>query len=130
MATIMWDKPKKIMSEEEWKSITADSAPAGVYTPNMSEEDKYKWKGKLIRGKCPRVELRKTCRKSNNRDGGKWTSVYCQLLVVVSFKDIDGMYDCNVRMSMNGKCGMSMDEFLEFNLAVDEAKAVLRTLEN
>lgn len=39
MAILSFQKPKKVMSDKQYASITADGAPPGVYTPNMSEED-------------------------------------------------------------------------------------------
>ena len=61
MGVVMWDKPKQVISKEEWKNISADSAPPGVYTSNMSDEDAATWKGKIVGAKlgCPQVELRK-----------------------------------------------------------------------
>lgn len=129
MSILMWNKPEKIMSTEDWKSITADSAPAGVYTPNMSEEDMFKWKGKLIKGKSPRVEIRKSFQKTNNKQYPKHSIVTSQCLIVVSLNNINEMKDCNVLMSMNGKSGLSMKEFEELNLVVNEAKEVLKKLQ-
>ena len=42
MSVLDWDKPGRVVSIEEWKGISADSAPPGVYTPNMSDEDMKK----------------------------------------------------------------------------------------
>ena len=54
-SVLMWEKPEKVMSVEAWKSISACGAPPGVYTPNMSEEDMFKWKAKLV-GKLGEIE--------------------------------------------------------------------------
>src|SRR3954451_18558128 len=64
MTVLMWDKPEKVMTTEEWQSISADSAPPGVYVPNMSDDDKQRWKAKLVgkRAGYPHVEIRKTDR--------------------------------------------------------------------
>lgn len=40
MPLLMWEKPERVMSKEAWKGISADSAPPGVYIPNMSNEDR------------------------------------------------------------------------------------------
>jgi hypothetical protein len=128
---LMWEKPEKIMSIEKWKNISADNAPPGVYVPNMSKEDMLKWKAKLISGKrgaVPRVEIRKTFTKSNNEPYPNGKNVYCQALIIVSFDNIDGFKNCNVLMSMNGKCGMSFKEVVELNEAIAEAREVLWNL--
>jgi len=125
---LMWDKPKRKMSVKEWKNISADGAPAGVYTPNMSKEDMFKWKAKLIGGKVPRVEIRKTFQKTNKQSYPNNKNVTCQCLMVVSNEDIDGMEDCNVLVSMNGKAGLSAVEAVEFQLAIQEAKLALDKL--
>ena len=58
---LCWEKPKKVMSKEEWAGNQADSAPPGTYMPNMSDEDRAKWKAKLVGQKVgfPQVEIRK-----------------------------------------------------------------------
>lgn len=61
MGVLMWDKPKKAMSSADWSSLSADGAPPGVYVPNMSDEDRHRWKAKLV-GQAtgfPQVEIRK-----------------------------------------------------------------------
>ncbi len=62
------------MPVKDWKKISADSAPPGVYTPNMNEDDKLRWKAKLVgkRGGIKQVEIRKT------------TTNGTQLLIIVS----------------------------------------------
>jgi hypothetical protein len=123
---LSWDKPEKIMSKEAWQSISADGAPPGVYSPNMSHEDMKKWKAKFIGGKSPRVEIRKTT------DNGT------QVLIVVT----NGGFPCkvdrftpegielhskgkNVRISQNGPAFFSFAELESLQQAVTEAKAVL-----
>ena len=58
---LYWDKPKKVMTKEEWAGNQADGAPPGTFTPNMSDEDRAKWKAKLVGQKTgfPQVEIRK-----------------------------------------------------------------------
>lgn len=104
MSILDWSRPGKVMTTEEWQAISADSAPPGVYTPNMSREDALRWKARHVGGKHPRVEIRKTV------DGG---SHYAQLLVVVTLED--------VTVSMNGRAQFSMREFTELDEAVSEA---------
>jgi hypothetical protein len=101
---VMWDKPKRKISKEEWKNISADSAPPGVYTPNMSDEDRCRWKGKIVGQKIghPQAELRKSFHGA-------------QMLIIVSVK---GGYkyknytreetnEFNVHMSLNGGAQMN-----------------------
>lgn len=55
-------KPKKAMSNEDYASISADSAPPGVYTGNMSQADRLRWKAKLVgsRSGNHQIEIRTT----------------------------------------------------------------------
>lgn len=103
MSVLSWDKPEKIMTREEWEDISADGAPPGVYTPNMSAEDAARWKAKLIgaRGDHPRVEIRKTT------DGG------VQILIIVCADE--------VATSMNGTARMSLLDTVLMEQAIMEA---------
>ena len=121
-----WNKPEKIMSVDKWKSISADSCPPGVYTPNMSDKDNFKWKAKLIKGKNPRVEIRKAFQKTNNKQYPNSINYFAQSLIVVSLKS--EVKDCNVVLSLNGKAGMSFDELDEMVQAIQEAKDVLKNI--
>ena len=98
-----WSKQPKKMSTREWMSISADCAPPGVYTPNMSDEDARKWRAKKIGGADPRVEIR-TLRGS-------------QMLIIVR--------PSQVRISMNGPVELDGDAWTDFKYAVEEAQAVL-----
>lgn len=111
---LVWDKPQKAMSTEDWKKISADSAPPGVYTPNMSEEDKLKWKATLIRGKKPRVEVRKTFKGEKH---------YAQALFV-----IDPWADKSLIISTNGKIAMDEEDIRNFAEMLKEAAEVLKPL--
>jgi hypothetical protein len=119
MSVLMWDKPARAESTEEWKARSADGAPPGVYTPNMSDTDRRAWKARLIGGEDPRVEVRKTVtgtpRKSRH---GSWnTTSYAQVLIVVRAD--------SVTMSANGTMEFSNDETSELFSAVAEARAAL-----
>jgi len=107
-----WDKPKKVMSTEDWKSISADGAPPGTYTPNMSSGDREKWKAKKVGGKDPRIEIRKTA-VGQDATG---QNHYAQTLLIVR-------PDGTVVMSANGKALLEADELMA---AIVEAIAVLR----
>lgn len=107
---LRWDRPAKVMSTEEWQAISADGAPPGVYTPNMSPADRLTWKAKLIGGANPRVEIRKTAVNTDRRN-------HAQLLIIV---DAD-----SVRMSANATVDLHTTEFDELTQAVQEARTAL-----
>lgn len=141
MTVLSWEKPEKVMSVEEWKSISADDAPPGVYMPNMSQADAEKWKAKLkYKGTDhPHVEIRKTVRGT-------------QLLIIVALDgwkyrpsghvvgespngDNERGWDgyatkgYQVRMSVNGPMWWKWPEFLDLTFAVHEARKVLTQLQ-
>lgn len=125
MGVLCWEKPERIMSVEDWKQISADGAPPGVYTPNMSEEDKLKWKATLV-GKTtenPRVEIRKTFRWHNGKNYPDSESHYAQTLIVVHKNEKPF-----VLMSSNGKIAASLQEMEDMHKAVKEAKETLDRL--
>lgn len=119
---LSWDKPEKVMSTEEWQRISADSAPPGVYTPNMSTVDMAKWKAKYVSGKNPRVEIRKTVigpfRPTKMPSPWETLRNVAQLLVVVDA--------ATVRMSANGTADFEGWEFDQLHEAVAEAWFVIR----
>lgn len=122
MGVLYWEKPERIMSVEDWKQISADGAPPGVYTPNMSEEDKLKWKATLV-GKTtenPRVEIRKTFRWHNGKKYPDSENHYAQTLIVVHKNEKPF-----VLMSSNGKIAASIQEIEYMHTAIKEAKEVL-----
>lgn len=114
-----WNKPERAYPIEDWKGFAADSAPPGVYTPNMSDADARKLNAKLVGHKSghPQVEIRTS----------KFGS---QLLVIVSInKNIKykGYEDkCNVRISANGPVKFSFENWAELQEAVEEAKVKLK----
>lgn len=121
---LCFDKPKKVRSTEEHNKIyMSDSGIAGTYVPNMSEEDKNKWKAKHIKGDDERIEIRKTMNG-------------VQVLIVVYKKERPVKWNGhnqsewnkrhqNVQMSMNGKLDMTWDEFWDISEAVKEALEIL-----
>ena len=126
MKILNFDKPKKVHSTEKHNIMfMSDSGIDGTYVPNMSEEDKNKWKAKHITGDDERIEIRKTI-----------DSV--QLLVVVykKAKKVDwNKGNCNrdeyykrhqnIHMSMNGKLDMTWDNWWDLQGAVIEASEIL-----
>lgn len=119
---LMWEKPEKVLSKEDWaNSGIFDGGPTGGYIPNMSDADRSAWKAKYIKGKFPRVEIRKT------------TTNGTQILIVVStggFPGRNGKAETrsegkHVRISLNGPAFFSKSEFIQLNLAIDEARRLL-----
>ena len=143
-----FEKPKKVRSTEEHNDLfssdlfSSDSGVAGTFVPNMSEEDRYKWKAKHITGNDERVEIRKTL-------GGS------QVLIMVyknpyhppypeypDTKYTDSAYHVNlakykekqkewykrhedIKLSMNGKVDMTFEEYGELREAIMEAKMLM-----
>lgn len=108
MSVLTWDPRPRAMSREQWEAISADCAPPGVYTPNMSRADMELWKAKLFRGaNPPRVEIRKTVCGT-------------QVLIAVN--------PGGVRMSMNGPAVFTVGEWDELHAAVAEVVTVLEGL--
>ena len=122
MNILSWDKPKKKMPVEEWKKISADGAPPGVYTPNMSQDDNLKWKAKKIGGEDPRVEIRKSFYHSNKKQYPNNRCYGSQCLIVVRKKTGD---EPQVLISTNGKMAMTFPETLDLNEAIKEAMEAL-----
>lgn len=146
MSILMWEKPEKILSTDEWKAISADGAPPGVYTSNMSKEDRERFKAKLVRPKAgpPRVEIRVTV------EG-------VQVVVVVAEETVppppypwgNGAAEdraeqmarveayrawektpgaLGFQMSMNGTVSAPIEWYLNLTVAVAEARVVLAVL--
>ena len=123
MGLIKWDKPKKVISTKEWKEISADSAPPGVYQPNMSEEDRTAWKGKIVGHKIgrPQVEIRKD-----------------SFVIIIGgskgykYKQYDkGKYGYlgEFHIASAGPILLSHADWNELKLAVDEAYAKLKEID-
>ncbi len=74
------------------------------------------------------IELRSRFSKSDKRlpTPSQWHSVYSDVLIVVSLGDIDHMENCNMLISMNGKCGLSYDEWAEIKEIVTQARYELK----
>jgi hypothetical protein len=147
---LSFEIPKKVRSTEEHNRInSSDSGIDGTYVPNMSEEDRRKWKARHVKGENERVEIRKGI-------GG------VQLVIIVYkekfkngqiepikpeydgenetyqeyFKKIDeyhewykGYHD-DIKISMNVSLSISNAEFDELNQAILEAKEYMKGNEN
>lgn len=60
MGLLSFDKPKKLRSTEKHNAMySSDCGVPGTFVPNMSKEDRLKWKAKHIKGDDERIEIRK-----------------------------------------------------------------------
>jgi hypothetical protein len=135
---LSFEASKKLRNAEMHNEMFQSNAGInGTYVPNMSEEDKNKWKAKHIKGDDERIEIRKTI-------GGT------QLLIVVYKKEYQPKYPKyssandpkayakykermaewykrhqNIRMSMNGKLDMTYVDCLDMTDAIKEAIQIL-----
>jgi hypothetical protein len=120
-----FDKPKKVYSKAEYSRNFRSSAPAaGTYVPNMSDEDRERWKAKKILGKDPRIEIRKTVsgidpslrgRLFGNAAISNHHNCRAQILLIVR--------PDNVIMSGNGRMVFDTKTWKELQQIVEEAKA-------
>lgn len=153
---LMWDRPKQRVGKKAWKDEYGfDGGPDGGYQPNMSQDDANRWKAKLVgtRTGFPQVEIRKQAGpslmliivnlgagysyKSNTpsydlEEAGKpWTS---KDLLPMSLVDRIGLQEVSagtqVHISMNGPAMMDFEDLAHMHRAVEEAKAVLASLES
>ncbi len=152
---LMWERPKQRVSKKAWKEEYGfDGGPDGGYQPNMSQDDAQRWKAKLVgtRTGFPQVEIRKQAGpslmliivnlgagysyKSNTPSydveeaGKRWNS---RDIAPMSLVDRIGLQDVSagtqVHISMNGPAMMDFEDLAHMREAIDEAKAVLVSLE-
>lgn len=134
MGILMWDKPKKVKSKEEWANDGGfEDGPTGGYIPNMSDADQARWKAKLVGTKTgfPQVEIRKTTKGA-------------QMLIIVNlgagynYKYYKAVPDkswgsstkgINLHVALNGPAQMTFQDMDEMYQAVQEAKAALEDLQ-
>jgi hypothetical protein len=121
MKVLWFEKPKKAMSKEAHQSISADGAPPGVYTPNMSVADRLKWKAKVVGSKSEnfQVEIRSM-------------SPRCNLLAIVNGVMRTGSRDekpFEVKLSANGPMFFDRKVWGNFEDAIREARLVLALLD-
>jgi hypothetical protein len=141
MSILSFDKPKKIRSTEKHnKKFSSDSGIAGTYVPNMSEDDKLKWKAKYIIGDDERIEIRKTINgvqllivvykkeyhppkpEFPEYDGGSKDFYWEQANII--YRTDNERYAKrheNVRISMNGKLDIGWNDLDDMNKAINEA---------
>lgn len=132
---LSWGTPVRKMTTQAWQEISADGAPPGVYTPNMSDADMRAWKAKMAGQRTPgelRAEIRKTVSSEGTdgacaenrwaRDKGRRAGAHAQVLLLV-------YADGEVRMSGNGTMAFSQAAWAELERAVAEARTVLAQYE-
>lgn len=117
MGILTFVAPSKVMSKADWKSISADGAPPGVYTPNMTKEAMLLWKAKHYNAgkENARIEISKTFYWNNGLSYPNHEGYSAQCKIVVQKKEP------RVIMSTNGKIAMGSQELVEFQLAIQEA---------
>jgi len=122
MGTIMWDKPKKIMTEKiRRERFQSDSGIPGTYVPNMTNDDIKRWKGKIV-GKTtdsPQVEIRKDSFVIIVSLGGGYKYKYYNR---------DGTKGINLHIGASGPIQLNFKEWDEMKKIVNEARQVLREL--
>lgn len=110
---LVWGKPPKAESYEDWAAYQADSAPPGTYIPNMPDNWKRAWKA-TMRGQRSgdlHVEIRKSVQI---RHAGS-----VQVKIVV--------YEIgDVLVSANGVAGFTSAGWAALQQAVSEAHAAMR----
>lgn len=120
MPVLDWNKPKKLRPQAEHnRTYVADGAPDGAYVPNMSDEDKLKWKAIYHGGSDPRVEIRKSFYHHNDKPYPNHIGYSAQALIVVRVNANSD--EPTVLISANGKMGMTLTEAMDLPKAIREA---------
>jgi len=126
MGILKFNKPKNILSTQDHNNAYAsNAAAAGTYVPNMSEQDKREWKAKHIKGKYPRIEIRKTIEGNDptlsSQLWGYTTTARpncsAQMLIIVR--------PGSVIMSANSRMAFDVDAWEQMKRAVNEAIEIL-----
>jgi len=129
MGLLSWEKPKKLRdSEEHAADHSADGAPPGAYVPNMSDEDRMKWKAKLVGHKAgfPQVEIRRDgCVIIVSSRGYKYKHYDTRDVKSWEKKKPSHRAGNVVHIACSGPLSMTMAEYGEMVQAVEEAKAKL-----
>jgi hypothetical protein len=124
----MWDKPKRVRDSSD--QYTFDGGPIGGYVPNMSDEDRSKWKGTVV-GKTlkkPQIELRKTF----SATCGRWGNA-ASVLIIVSLGDgykykhleREDTKGINIHFSTNSAILTTFEGMQEVATVIEEAKNYL-----
>jgi hypothetical protein len=137
MSVLMWDAPKKARTPAQQRDhYSFEDGPIGGYDPNMSDDDKLRWKAKITGQKrgTLQVEIRKSM-------GGTQVTIIVCLRGGYTYKTYGPMPpnshwprsaftdDVHIHMATNGPLQMTFDDFAELHQAVAEAKAKLEQIE-
>jgi len=131
---LSFTKPKKKTSTKEHNAYySSDSGIDGTYVPNMTEADMKTWKAKVVgsRSGNHQIEIRKTLRGA-------------QMLIVVNGKMSNYVEKTGwnsqqtnaemkphlVKMSANGAMLFNSRTWVQLEVAVSDAMAVLRLLDD
>ncbi len=129
MSVLTFAKPKRAQSVEAWKSISADGAPPGVYTPNMSEKDQERWRAKLVGTKSGELRIEIRSSKSGSQ----------MVIIVAGAKQVElsrnqyrrtTLDPYEIKMSANGPLWFKVEVWKELKAAVQEARDILSTLDH
>ncbi len=118
-------RPARATPVEDWKGISADGAPPGVYVSNMSAEDRLRWKAKLVGSRSGEHQI-------EIRSEKPWSN----LLAIVNGKtgatpgSRAAVWRHEVRVSSNGVLRFTEAVFHEFQSAIAEARQVLARLDD
>lgn len=155
---LKWDRPKKVMTVEEWaNNYGFEDGPTGGYAPNMSVADQLSWKAKITGTKLgfPQVEIRKKTQRGsqvliivNMGEGYNYKSY--EAINKRAYSDMnrawfakqygkaeaDDQYNrymfptrgINIHISTNGPIQMDFAELADMNSAIEEAKTALLSL--
>lgn len=129
MGVLTWEKPEKLRSSEEHAADhSADGAPPGAYVPNMSAEDRMKWKAKLAGHKAgyPQVELRRDgCVIVVSSRGYKYKHYDTRDIKRWDKKSKNADEVCLIHIACSGPMSLTTEEYGKMLQAVEEAKAKL-----
>lgn len=119
MGLLCFDKPKKARSTEEHNiGCSSDCGVPGTYVPNMSREDRKKWKGKIV-GKSGKRPLQIEIRKNS-------------FVTVVGLKGYKYKYydttKFNIHVAAAGPIQMTFKDWEEWRQCVEEATKILADL--
>ena len=141
MTVLMWDKPKKILTVQQWaEHYGFEDGPTGGYSPNMADADLGRWKAKITGKKLgfPQVEIRKTAGAQmtmivNLGDGYNYK--YYRAELVDDPRNADhifvgrcGTFGQALHLALNGPMVLDHTEVAELPLVIEEAKSALNSL--
>jgi ribosome-associated translation inhibitor RaiA len=138
MGILMWDRPKKKMTKEEWASYGFEDGPTGGYQSNMSDSDKTRWKAKITGQKLgfPQVEIRKEAGSQmtiivNLGDGYNYKSYRAEIENLSLYPASQqwyfvqrphGTFGKQLHIALNGPAVMTLQDHEDMTQAISEAR--------